>query len=269
MSDDSKGKAKGFLLGGGAIAVALAKSKGLLLMFGKGLTLLKFGWLLKSFLSMFLFFGVYWVRFGWQFALGFLVLLMFHEGGHYAYMKMKGLDPKLPIFLPFIGAITEMNKLPPDRATRAWSAFAGPFVGALSSGLVYSAGIIFDQDLLLALGYFGFVLNLIQLVPMKPLDGGFMAEAVWKWLLVPGVGIAFVLGLMFKSALLLLVSVIGIFAAYKSLTTHDEEMVNEDGTVTRVQETSLSDKITIGACYVGLLLALGVCTWHSGLTLHQ
>jgi len=108
--------------------------------------------------------------YGWPFAAGFIGLLFCHEMGHYFAARQRGLAVGLPMFIPFVGAAIFMKENPPDAEVEAYVAFAGPFVGAVCSFLVYL--IWGDSRLGLAIAYSGFLLNFINLIPISPLDGG-------------------------------------------------------------------------------------------------
>ncbi|HEY9787269.1 MAG TPA: site-2 protease family protein [Candidatus Obscuribacterales bacterium] len=202
----------------GVLGLALLKFKVYIFAAFKGLSFLKFAWLFKSFISMFVTIGAYSMLFGWQFGVIIVLLILIHEMGHYIWMKALGLDPKLPMFIPFVGAYVAMTKLPPDQATHAWVSIAGPLVGGLGAAAIYWAGVHTSNLWLMAAGSTGFMLNLVQLVPAKPLDGGFIIQALSKWLLVPGTALLFTLALMWHSILLLVIAVISLFALFHQLT---------------------------------------------------
>lgn len=255
QEEERKSGSKALLSGLGIVGLAVLKWKAALFGLLKGVSILKMGWLLKSFASMGLFFSVYWFRFGWAFAAGLVGLIFAHEMGHFIYMKSKGLNPKLPIFIPFLGAYVAMDNAPKDKATNAWSAFAGPFVGGLISAIVYAIGVTSGSDLMVGLGNFGFMLNLFQLIPIKPLDGGFIADSLSKWLFVPGVVLALGAAVVMKSFLLLIISAFGIFAMIRAFMKQPSE--ND------LTEASMPEKIRIGLSYFAVTIALGICYWSS------
>jgi Zn-dependent protease len=119
-------------------------------------------------------------RSGWLFAVGFVVLILLHELGHGYAMRQAGVEAGWPIFIPFFGAMIAMKGTPHDRGTEAYIAYGGPLAGAAASLATAAAGLLFDSRLLLALAYTGFFLNLFNLTPMSPLDGGRVAQAFSK-----------------------------------------------------------------------------------------
>src|SRR5262245_8185510 len=114
---------------------------------------------------------VYAFIFGWWYAVGFVVLLLVHEMGHYVAARRRGLDVGAPTFIPFVGAWIELKQMPHDAETEAYVGFAGPLVGSLGALACYFLARNYDSDLLLALSYAGFFLNLFNLIPISPFDG--------------------------------------------------------------------------------------------------
>jgi hypothetical protein len=116
---------------------------------------------------------------------GFVALLLIHEMGHYVAARHRGLDVGLPTFIPFVGAWVELKDLPHDAETEAYVGMAGPLVG--SAGALACFYLARDQgsSLLLALAYSGFFLNLFNLIPLAPFDGGRITAAISPrlWLL--------------------------------------------------------------------------------------
>lgn len=255
-SPDSKSSQKGLSagaigIGAGAVGLAALKSKGGLVGLLAVVKLAKFGWILKSFGSMFIYFAIYAARFGWPFAMGMVFLIYVHEMGHFMAMKMKGLEPQAPIFIPFVGAYVSMTKMPPNQAVSAWTAFAGPFVGGLCAGLLFGVGQVYDIRLLSVLGNFGFILNLIQLVPAKPLDGGFLAECISRKLLLPGAVGLLLLAFVLQSPLFIILGFFSIITWFHS------------GNVSAVPECTAEERVQITVSYLALVVALGLCYWLS------
>jgi Zn-dependent protease len=147
------------------------------------LALAKFTFVIAKFGSIFVTIGLYGLAFGWTFGVGFVALILFHELGHYLEAKREGLNPKLPVFVPFLGAYVQYTRGHPWQTVKV--AIAGPILGGLAALACYVAGKANDSDQLLALAHVGFLLNLINLIPVWILDGG----AVWRsarWLRLGG-----------------------------------------------------------------------------------
>ena len=136
----------------------------------------KYGFAFAKFGSIFIALGGYALLWGWQFGAGIVALLLIHESGHYFEARRQGLNPALPVFIPFLGAYVSFKNenLTPWR--HAWIALAGPLVGSLGAAAMWAAGEAANSPVLKALGYTGFLLNLFNLLPIGFLDGG----AIWR-----------------------------------------------------------------------------------------
>jgi Zn-dependent protease len=159
---------------------------------------------------VFVAFGGYALIWGWQFGLGVVLLIFFHEMGHWLEAKREGLSPSWPVFIPFLGAYVKYTRGNPWQTARV--AIAGPILGGIAALACYAVGKADGSDVLIALAYFGFVINLFNLLPIGFLDGG----AVWrstKWLwLGGGREKAIVSAVLFAGTTALLL--VGAFAAY-------------------------------------------------------
>jgi Zn-dependent protease len=146
--------------------------------------------------SMLVSLGAYAWFWGWKFAVGFVLLLFVHELGHYLEAKRQGLDVGAPIFIPFLGAAILLKENPLNAWREAQIAIAGPIVGSIGAAVVWLVGEQQNSELFMALGFTGFFLNLFNLLPVVPLDGGRIAAAIHPILWFVGfiglVGLAFV-----------------------------------------------------------------------------
>ncbi|MGH9552226.1 MAG: site-2 protease family protein, partial [Terriglobales bacterium] len=175
MAQAGKKSNKGTIFGGiGVLGVLALKFKGLGLAALKAASLFKLSWLLPSAISMILSIGVFTAMYGWSYGVAVVLLIFIHEMGHWIWMKASGFEPKAPMFIPGIGAYVAMTKLPPNETERAWVAFAGPLIGGIGSAVLYWAGMHTGNEWMMAAGNTGFFLNLLQLLPARPLDGGFV-----------------------------------------------------------------------------------------------
>jgi Zn-dependent protease len=149
-----------------------------------GAAIAKFGIFLVKIpvLKVVLFMGVsvvaYALLWGWQFAVGFVLLIFVHEMGHVVVLRKRGIKAGLPVFLPFLGAFVSMKESPKSVYEEAESALAGPVVGTIGALIVFYFAHTTGSDMLRALAYTGLLLNLFNLLPMLPLDGGRVAGAL-------------------------------------------------------------------------------------------
>lgn len=169
--------------------------KGILAILSAGIAILakfkifaKIGFMLTNFKSLFIFFKldhivsisksmllIIWVHgriYGWEFALGVLLLILMHQMGHYFAAKKVNLSVSSSIFIPFIGAYIYMQEQPQDAKTEAYIAIGGPILGSISSFMCLVFYYLTAEDIFLALAYSGFILNVVNLIPLRQLDGG-------------------------------------------------------------------------------------------------
>ncbi len=139
-------------------------------------TAAKYGFAVAKFGSIFLAFGGYALLWGWQFGLGLVTLILAHEMGHYIEARRWGLHPKMPVFFLF-GAYVKFKNEGLTPWKHAWIALAGPFFGSVAAAAFWAAGQATDSPVLRALGYTGFFLNLINLIPIGILDGGHIYQS--------------------------------------------------------------------------------------------
>jgi Zn-dependent protease len=124
---------------------------------------------------------------GWQFATGFVLLILVHELGHVAAMRWYGLSASPPIFIPFVGALINLRQSPKNAMEEAVVGIAGPIAGTAASLACFAWWLGHqDQGMYLLLAHFGFLLNLFNMLPVPPLDGGRVTAAVSPWIWMPG-----------------------------------------------------------------------------------
>ena len=139
----------------------------------------KFGVFSIKFFGIFIAVGGYALLWGWKFGVGFVLLILVHEMGHYLEGKRQGLDPALPVFLPFLGAYVALRNVPFDPWRNALVSLAGPVAGGLGALAVLLVGEAQNSNFLLALAYVGFFLNLFNMLPIGFLDGGHLMQS-WR-----------------------------------------------------------------------------------------
>ncbi|MCW2962242.1 MAG: peptidase [Thermoleophilia bacterium] len=198
-----------------------------------GFLLLKFGKIafiavkgLKFFgtaASMLVSIAAYSFIFGWPFAVGFVLLILVHELGHAIQLKREGIDAGMPVFIPFVGAAIAMKELPRDAAMEARVGIAGPILGSLGALAVHGAAIALDSEMLMALAFTGYFLNLFNLVPLSPLDGGRIAAALSPKLWIGGLVLLLGMFLLSPNPVLLLIVILGGFDSWRRLRDRSPE----------------------------------------------
>lgn len=203
--------------------------------------------LIIFFVSMVVSFACYWMRDGAEYAAMLTLVILVHEMGHFVYMKKAGLAPRFPIFVPYFGAFVQPTARAANPAVDAWASFAGPFAGGMAAVACYHFGQIYDNRTLVLAGNFGFLLNLLQLVPIRPFDGGFIAESVSKWLMIPGLIMVALLALTAKSWLFQMVAVMSVLQVGQRFRAADEA----------ARLLPAGQRVTIAGAYVGWICILG------------
>lgn len=124
--------------------------------------------------------AVYSVFLGWPFAVGLVVLLFIHEMGHALVMKLKGIPVGGMIFIPMLGAAVSMRQMPQNARDEAEVGIAGPIAGAIAASVCLFIAMNYPHanPIWAPLAYFGFFLNLFNLIPIVPFDGGRVLAAI-------------------------------------------------------------------------------------------
>lgn len=199
--------------------LVLAKSKSLLAL----VKLLPAGKVLLTSFSMLAMIAFESQRSGWTFGVGFVLLILIHELGHGYAMKQHGVAAGWPVFIPFFGAMIAMKGTPDDRNVEAHIAYGGPFAGALASLAVAGFALALHSRLLLGLAYAGFFLNLFNMTPMSPLDGGRIAQAFSRRAWILGLAVLGALLWITQTPQLLLIGLLGLSQLFR----RDREGVRE------------------------------------------
>jgi Zn-dependent protease len=235
------------------IAKFFAAIKGLLLLVPKIKLLTTAGTALVSI-------AAYSLWFGWWFAVGLVVLLFVHEMGHVIQLRREGIRATAPMFIPFFGAMISAKSLGENALAEARVGLAGPILGTVGAAACLVVAEAANSDLLRALAYFGFFLNLINLVPVVPFDGGraMAAMAPSMWFL--GLGALVALLLLTGNPFLLLFVLLGGLETHRRWRARKTRSL-EQAAYYRVPRRG---RLLVGAVYVGLiaLLALGMHETH-------
>jgi Zn-dependent protease len=233
--------------GAARAGTAVGAGAGLVALLTKAAFLLKFALPLFSAVASF---GVYAVIFGWQFGLGIVLLLLVHEMGHVVVIRAKGLPASLPIFVPLLGAAVFMKRLPQRVSDEAEIAIGGPLAGALAGAVCYAAFFATDSRLWLVLAYFSFLINLFNLIPVSPLDGGRVVGAISKWIWPLGL---VALGVLFWYTQSLILLIVGWFGLMQTISRF-----RGGPALDRYYQVPLLTRLWITAVYFGLAAVLAL-----------
>jgi Zn-dependent protease len=240
-------------LGAAALVVAklAAKLKALLLLLPK----IK---VLTTSASMLVSVAAYSLIWGWKFAIGFVALLFVHEMGHVFQLRREGIKASAPMFIPFLGAVIWSKSLGENALAEARVGLAGPVLGSLGAAALIPVADATGNDLFRALAFTGFFLNLFNLLPVVPLDGGRAMAALspWMWF----VGFAALLGLvfLFPNPIMLLIVLIGAMETWRRWKARNSPEAQE------YYRVSPRARLLVAAVYLGLiaLLAFGMSATH-------
>jgi Zn-dependent protease len=215
-----------------------------------GFKAFKLAAILKTGLTMILCMWAYALAWGWQFAVAFVLLIFVHEMGHVYALRQFGIRSSVPVFIPFVGAFIAMKEMPPNVEIEAWTGIAGPLVGTGGATLCWSAGLYTGNPFWFAVAYSGFFLNLFNMIPVRPLDGGRTVAAISPKLWIVGfIVILFLIIRSFNPILLLILFLAGrnVYDLWKKRNMEQQEYY----------EVSLKGKVQLSLCYFGLLAFLG------------
>jgi Zn-dependent protease len=121
--------------------------------------------------------ATYGFLFSWKFAAALLLQLFVHEYGHVHAMRRTGMRVRGMYFVPFLGAMAVTEDAFTSRRQQAYVALAGPLWGALFS-LVPAGLWLWTQDpVWAAIASWWAIINLFNLLPISPLDGGRVMQA--------------------------------------------------------------------------------------------
>lgn len=218
----------------------------------------KMGKLLVTGGSMILSVFTYSLIFGWTYAVGFVLLIFFHEMGHYIAARLCGLNVGMPMFIPFVGAWINLKEMPLNVHTEAYVGFAGPLVGTIAALVCYWIARSADNQLMLALAYAGFMINLFNLIPISPLDGGRITAIISPrvWLL----GVPLLVGLFIYNPSPMLV-LIGLLALPQIKAALRKD-VGASNLPERYYDVPTEVRVNYAIFYLGLTGFLAIMTYQ-------
>jgi Zn-dependent protease len=228
------------------------------LLLAAGTFLLKFGAILYKLKvvtvagSMIVSIGAYALLGGWWFGVGLVGLVFVHELGHVIALRRQGVPASAPLFIPFLGAVIGMKKLPENAWREAEVALAGPLLGSLGAAAVWAVGSYYHSHFLLALAFIGFFINLFNLIPVVPLDGGRAVAALHPAIWLLGLVGLVVLTVLRPSPILPLIILIGSLELWRRWKARKLPALVGYYRVTRWQRTA------VATVYLGLAALLVV-----------
>jgi len=206
---------------------------------------------LGTFLSMLLAVWAYALYWGLPFAVGFVLLIFVHEAGHAIVMKRLGLHAGAPVFIPFVGAVIAMKSLPRNAYVEALVGIGGPVLGSVGALVCLVVAWSTASLLWYSLASTGFLLNLFNLIPVSPLDGGRIVGVISRWLWAAGYAVGIGVFAATRSPILLLILVLGLFSLPRVVRGPRAGYFDVPG----------RQRLAVGVAYFGLVAALSVGMW--------
>jgi Zn-dependent protease len=227
-------------LGAGALALLL-KFK-LVLLLGLKLLAPSWGFLLSLWL--------YVALFGWRIALVLLLVLLAHELGHYFAFRAYGLPASLPRFVPFLGAFTA-GAIPDSLEDDAYIALAGPLTGLGLAAACYAVASTTHDRFWFACADISAFLNLFNMIPMPPFDGGRVINAVWPPLWIGGF-LAFIAFALWAHIFVVFIIIIGVLGLLPIFGLWRGQVDPRAATMT------LAARLRVSGWYIATLAGLAV-----------
>lgn len=197
-------------------------------------------------------YSLFW---GWRFAAGFVVLLFVHEMGHVLQLRREGIKASTPMFIPFFGALITSRSLGENALAEARVGLAGPILGSIGAAACLAIAEATSSDFFRALAYVGFLINLFNLLPVLPLDGGraMAAMAPWMWF----VGFAALIPLLFVLRGGFVIVAILVLGAYEM---RRRWRLRKSGSLDQAAYYRVAPRhrLIVGGVYVGLVIALAL-----------
>jgi len=193
---------------GAAIVAVLAKFKAVIFLLPKLKLFASTGTIVVSL-------AAYALLWGWPFAAGFIALLFVHEMGHVIALRREGIKASWPMFIPFMGAVIASRSLGDNAVAEARVGLAGPILGSIGAAACILIWHATGNDLWRALAFTGFFLNLFNLLPVVPLDGGRAMAAMAPRMWFVGFAALIPLAVVFPNPVILLILVFAGFETYK------------------------------------------------------
>ncbi len=167
--------------------------------------------------------GAYATKWPLSLGIGFVVVTLIHEIGHAVVIRAKGLRAGVMVFIPFIGGAVTLKDQPRSAYDDAQIGLAGPIFGTAACLIVLQIYKWTNHPNWLFIAFAGFVLNLINLLPVGMLDGGRISGAVTKWMWVLGGGALVYKTYQQPNPLMIVVLLLVAFQVYASIVREDDE----------------------------------------------
>lgn len=208
---------------------------------------------LSTLLTMLIAVWAYAQLWGAPFALGFVCLIYIHEMGHMLMMRKMGIKAGAPLFIPFVGAVIAMKELPKNAWVESLVALGGPLLGTLGAAVSLVIAEYTKSNLWYALASTGFLINLFNMLPVSPLDGGRITGVISRWFWLPGFGLGFLLFLKTHSPILFLILLLGCLSLFRSASKQNATYY----------DIPAPQRMGVAAVYFTLLFLMAAGMWFA------
>jgi Zn-dependent protease len=202
-------------------------------------------------LSMLLAVWVYATIWGLPFALGFVLLIFVHEMGHAVALKRLGIPSGAPVFIPFVGAVIAMKGMPRNAYLEAVVGIGGPALGTAGAALCLLVAHATGEPFWYALASTGFLINLFNMIPISPLDGGRIVGVISRWLWAAGYVVGAGVFWVTRSPILLLILILGLFSLKRTVRGPREDYYDVPAAL----------RVRMGVYYFGLMALMALGMW--------
>lgn len=203
--------------------------------------------------SMLVTVAAYATKFRLGLVIGFVLITLIHEVGHAVVIRAKGLRTGFMVFIPFIGGAVTLKDQPRSAYDDAQIGLAGPIAGTLASLVSLQIYKWTDNPLYLLIASVGFVLNLLNLLPLGPLDGGRISAAITKWMWLFGGGAVVYKTFKQPNPLMILILILAVFQVYASIVREQDDKT--------FYEVTFAQRAAIAVPYFVLVVFLGHQTY--------
>ena len=232
---------------GAALIAFLAKLKAILLFAGQFKLLVTAG-------SMAVSVAAYASIWGFSFALGFVILILVHEMGHVIALRREGIRASAPMFIPFLGAAITSRSLGDNALAEARVGLAGPILGSIGAAACLVIWQLTGHDYWRALAFTGLFLNLLNLMPVVPLDGGRAMAAMSPWMWIVGFLGMIAVAIAFPNPVIFIIVIFAALETWRRLRQRRAGGLAQAA----YYRVSAANRFLVGAVYLGLVVALAI-----------
>ena len=200
--------------------------------------------------SMLLSMWVWGLIYGWKFGVGIVLLIFIHECGHALAARMRGIPTGIMVFVPLMGAFVTTGRYGKSIVEDAFIGIMGPVFGTIAGlgCLLLYAVTPGHSPLWLALAQFNFFMNLFNLAPTPPLDGGWITPLFSPKLLA--IGAVLLLFLARYNPLIIVLALMSLPRIISGWKAKPED--------SPYYQATAADRWKFGAAYLGLAALLAV-----------